>query len=414
MLRLYSIFIRLVGALLPIAALFSNKMKLFVVGRKNWKEALNSWKKSHGAENLLVVHCASLGEFEMAVPFLEYMKLQNDWTVVVTFFSPSGYNQRRDTHLASTVFYLPLDTRRNMDYFLKTLSPKVFFFVKYDLWFNLLRSLNEKQVDTFVMNGFFRKDHFLNQAWALKLRKTLQVVNTFYVQEDGSASVLHNWGFNNVEVCGDMRFDRVKNLPKQALTRLNEFKEDAFLIIAGSSWQAEEKLLAEFYANKPRGVKLVIVPHDVSRAHIKEIDRIFDVYAVPISKWSEEEIAKDSVLVIDQIGLLQQAYLSADMAFIGGGFSGNVHNVLEPVMAGIPILCGPKSDKFPEVSILEQSGVLYTVTNKLGLHELVDTFIGSEEDQIRVQNSSAKVLDQLQGATLRMINSWQTKINPKV
>ena len=299
----------------------------------------------------------------MVVPLLKRLRSTGDAKLVVTFFSPSGYDQRQNSPLIDAAFYLPLDSKHSMRNFVKELRPDQFLFVKYDLWYNLIDVLHKNGTRIFLVNGMFKADHFLHRSWAKPFLASLNHFEHFFLQNQGSFEFLTYNGIpeSKLTITGDLRYDRVSSLEADRLERIDKFCEHEFLIVGGSTWQPEEELLAQAMDELPTTVKLVVVPHDVSDEHISQIMDRFEPFGV--SRWSDENSDTGSVLVVDAIGILMRVYQSADIAIIGGGFTGDLHNILEPLSAGLPVICGPKSDKFPEAQFMQKKGLVRKVSD---------------------------------------------------
>jgi len=408
---LYSFLMRIMQGLLPIAALFSEKIQKFYRGRKEWKTSLASWKDSNSNQPLIVIHCSSLGEYEMVVPLIKEIKSDGRWKVLITFFSPSGYDQRNKDPLPDGVFYLPVDTKKNARLFLDILNPEYFIIVKYDLWFNLLDALCKRRIKTILVNGFFRQDHFLSKGWASGFRKSLQAFEHFFVQNAQSEQFLKSIGFSNVSITSDMRFDQVVSFEQSRNQRVENFKQKDLLLVLGSSWPAEESLLIEGLVTQNLQWKIVIVPHDVGAKHISNLE--MQLKDIPFSKWSEHRSDESSkkVLLIDEIGWLKQVYQSADACFIGGGFSGNVHNILEAAIVGMPLACGPISAKFPEIDALQNHGVLSRIKSSDDLIGFLKRFAENKEDQVQIGRESREWVLAQQGATQIVMNYLLQHVN---
>lgn len=360
---LYDIFINLVSWLLPVIGIFSRKVKAFLVGRQAQKGSIRKFREQFPDQHLYCFHCASLGEFEMIVPLLKRLRMSGEAKLVATFFSPSGYDQRKNSPHIDAAFYLPLDTKHDMRNFVRELRPDRFFFVKYDLWYNLIDILHKNGTRIFLVNGMFKADHFLHRSWARSFLASLDHFEHFFLQNQGSQEFLTYNGMpeDKITITGDMRYDRVSALEAEQLERIDKFCEHEFLIVGGSTWQPEEELLAQIMEELPTTVKLVLVPHDVSDEHIAQIMDRFESFGV--SRWSDESSDTGSVLVVDTIGILMRVYQSADIAIIGGGFTGDLHNILEPLSAGLPVICGPKTDKFPEAQFMLKKGLVSQVND---------------------------------------------------
>lgn len=340
---------------LKLASLFNPKAKLWVEGRKLWKENLKYNVETLHLEHTIWFHCASLGEFEQGRPVLEKIKQDNpNQKIVLTFFSPSGYEIQKNYPIADLVIYLPLDTASNAHYFLDILKPKISVFVKYEFWLNFLFALNKKQIPTFLISTVIKKHQSFFKWYGGNFRKALATYRTIYTQDTESLTLLQSLGIKTGQLAGDTRFDRVLQIcsaPKQ-LKDIEQFSKDSFVIIAGSSWQKDEELLIESYISlkvKHTNVKLIIAPHEIDYHNIERLKHLLSKHHIGFHLYSDNESNYiHSVLVIDAIGFLSSVYQYGSIAFIGGGFDNGIHNVLEPTVFGLPVLFGPNYKKFNE------------------------------------------------------------------
>lgn len=371
---LYNISILIYGLLIRLVALFNTKAKLFVMGRKDIFKLIAS--KIDTSSQPIWFHFASLGEFEQGRPVLEKIKqLHPEENVVITFFSPSGYEIRKNYALANGIFYLPLDTPRNAKKFIDLVKPKMAIFTKYEFWPNYFNALSNQQIPLYIISGIFRPTQVFFKWYGGFYRKVLKSVSHFFVQNEESVQLLKTISFTNVDVSGDTRFDRVyenAQAPKQ-LPVIAAFCQHYPVLIAGSTWPEDEKILAELAAKKPEW-KLVIAPHEVNSAHIAAITQLF-----PASiKFSELQTATvDSttqVLIIDNIGMLSSLYQYGKVAFIGGGFGAGIHNTLEAAAFSVPVIFGPNYQKFQEAKDLIALGAAKSVTNATSLLQAFEHF----------------------------------------
>ncbi|MET1056555.1 MAG: glycosyltransferase N-terminal domain-containing protein [Pedobacter sp.] len=357
MLWLYNFAIFLYKIVLHIASIFNTKAKLFLKGRKNIfniiKNEVDVTKKH------IWFHFASLGEFEQGRPVLEELKkLYPDKPVIITFFSPSGYEVRKDYPLAEKVFYLPLDTRKNAAEFVRLINPEIAVFTKYEFWYHYFRALHQQQVPLFIISGIFRPDQVFFKWYGNFYRKILGFVTYFFVQNAQSVNLLKALNLQNVSLSGDTRFDRVAEnalMPKE-LPLIRKFCADAPVFIAGSTWLPDEQLLKDLLVQYPEW-KFVIAPHETHAAHIDELlklmpgaSRYTQLEKLPAQ--AEDSALNHQVLIIDNIGILSSVYQYGRIAYIGGGFGTGIHNTLEAAAFGLPVIFGPKYDKFQEAKDL--------------------------------------------------------------
>lgn len=369
----YSISIRFYRLIIGIAAIRNHKAQLWIRGRRGWRERI-----SVGLDDRPVIwmHCASLGEFEQGRPVLESLKESRpDAQFLLTFYSPSGYEVRKDYRKADLVEYLPLDTRSNARAFVDIVKPEIALFVKYEFWPHFFEAIDKSACKLFLISGIFRPDQRFFRWYGGWFRRALKCVDWFFVQDNHSKDLLVNIGIENVEVSGDTRFDRVVSLTRRAqpLPMIERFTGTYRLLVVGSSWPMEEKLVRNCIL--PPGWKIVIAPHEIREERINSIKTHFP----DASRYSEsnlEEIENASVLIIDNVGMLSKIYQHADLAVIGGGFGKGVHNTLEAASWGVPMIVGPNNFKFKEIQDMRARKALIQVTNQAefdnAVVELVD------------------------------------------
>lgn len=368
---LYNFAIFLFGIVLRILALFNQKIALFVRGRKDTFSALES---VIGPDDRTIwIHCASLGEFEQGRPLIEQIRKQlPNFKIVLSFYSPSGFEVQKDYKQADVVVYLPVDTASNARTFVQKVHPSLAIFVKYEFWPNLLKELKKNKVDTLLVSGIFRKDHIFFKPYGKWMKKSLQAFSHFFVQNQDSKDLLAGIGFNNVTISGDTRFDRVAQILDQDndLDFLEEFTKNKEILVAGSTWPVDESYLVDFInMNQEENFRYIIAPHNINP---KEIQKLKQALQVKVSLYSEGKIKKDTlVFIVDTVGILTKIYQYADIAYVGGGFDKEgVHNVLEPAVFGIPLVIGPIYDKFEEAKeLVSKKGCLVAKNEaELNLH----------------------------------------------
>ncbi|CAL65259.1 3-deoxy-D-manno-octulosonic acid transferase [Christiangramia forsetii] len=378
--RIYNLLVKLSGVVLKSAGSFSPKLKEFTEGRKDLFSKLE--KNIDPSQEYLWIHAASLGEFEMAVPVLKMLKEKYpDTKTVVSFFSPSGYKNKKQHPLVDNFTYLPLDTPGNAENFLNIVQPKMAFFIKYDFWPNFLNELKKRQIRTFLVSGVFRKDQAFFKAYGKWMRKSLLAFEHFFVQNKESEALLNSIGFNNVTIGGDTRFDRVAAQIEadNRIDFIEEFKEDKILVVCGSTWPDDEKLLLKFI-NSSTNIKFIIAPHEIKAEKIEQLERELQIPSIRFSEKKGKDLKNYSVLILDTIGFLGRAYSYANIAYVGGaaGTTG-LHNILEPATFGIPIIIGENFSKFPEAERLRQLAGLFSVKNSEELSAIMNKlFLNSE------------------------------------
>ena len=367
---LYNLAIFLTSILLPIVAIFSKKLKLFVEGRKQTFSKIETLKN----KKVIWFHAASLGEFEQARPIIEQLKNKGkSYKIVVTFFSPSGYEIRKDYPLADVVCYLPLDTKKNAKRFIKEVNPKLAVFIKYEFWPNLLNELKNKEIPTILVSGILREKQLFFKSYGGFMRKSLNAFHHFFVQDVNSEKLLNSINFKNVTVAGDSRFDRVSKILKQDnhLDFISAFKDNKYTIVAGSTWQEDEELLVHYINNKAsENEKFIIVPHTIKSDSIEALQKAINkksiLYSDVISSSVDKflELKETQVFIIDTIGILTKIYAAADLAYVGGGLKTGLHNILEPATFGIPVMIGYKYEKFKEAVDLVNIGGCISIKNQ--------------------------------------------------
>ncbi len=380
---LYTLSIHLYHIAILIASLFLPKAKLWINGRKgllaSLKNQLDTIRKEFPRSQIVWFHCASLGEFEQGRSLIErYRKEHPEDKILLTFFSPSGYEVRKKYAGADLICYLPLDTPSNANGFIDLLKPKAVFFVKYEFWFNYLNALKERDVPVYLVSGIFRDDHYFFKTWGGWARKQLKCFTHFFLQDEHSLELLNGIGFTNTTLSGDTRFDRVYELSQNAvdIPLVAKFCNGGKILIAGSTWPEDEKMLHMV----SKDFKMIIAPHELSEKHLESIESEFKEWkCLRFSGANENSLAEANVLIIDNIGMLSSLYRYGTIAFIGGGFGSGIHNILEAATYGLPVIFGPNYQKFIEAKELIRLGGAFSIRNtaelKDALHLLSDEMV---------------------------------------
>ena len=384
---IYNLFIFFYSVFVRIAAMFNNKARLFVKGRKSWKENLQN--KIDKNTKYIWFHCASLGEFEQGRPVIEELKKQfKEYRIILTFFSPSGYEIRKNYELADMVLYLPFDTRKNASAFLKLVNPEKVFFIKYEYWYHYISEIKKRNIPLFVVSAIFRENQifFKKNLWGNWYRNLLNQVEHFFLQNESSAQLLSKIGITNYTISGDTRFDRVYAIANgsKKVPVVDKFRGNSMLIVAGSTWKPDEELLIAFI-NNSTDLKFIIAPHEVSPSNINRIHQLLKKPSISFSKITEAEINNVDVLIIDSIGILSSVYHYGNIAYIGGGFGVGIHNILEAATFGLPVIFGPNYKKFKEAVDLILQGGAFSIQN---LKELKSAFNKLLTDQEYLENCS--------------------------
>jgi len=358
---LYNLTILFTSLLLKFVALFSPKMKLFVDGRKNVFAILE--QKIAPNDQTIWFHAASLGEYEQGLPVIEEIKKSHPaHKIIVTFFSPSGYEVRKNNTVADVTVYLPLDTQKNAKRFLELVHPELVFFIKYEFWINYLNQLQKQKIPTYLISGIFRKKQLFFKWYGGFYRKALDNFTYFFVQNENSKKLITELGKTNVIVSGDSRFDRVVTILEKdnTLDFIAQFKNNKTTIVIGSSWPKDEAILAEYINSCKDEVKFIIAPHNIKPEQIKQLQNSITKKTALFSEKENKDLSQFDVFIVDTIGILTKIYSYADIAYVGGGFGNpGIHNILEPATFGIPIVIGPNYSHFDEaVSLVKIEGCI--------------------------------------------------------
>ncbi|TVZ27210.1 3-deoxy-D-manno-octulosonic-acid transferase [Gillisia sp. Hel_I_86] len=381
-------------------------MKLFVEGRKSTFSILKAGIQKH--DRVVWFHMASLGEYEQGVPVMEKVRqLYPQHKIIVSFYSPSGYEIKKKSPLADVVVYLPLDTAKNANSFLDLVHPGLAIFVKYEFWPNILNELHNRDVQTILISGGFREDQLffrMNNDW---FKKPLEAFEHFFVQNENSKLLLNSIGFQNVTIGGDTRFDRVANQLQQdnTLDFIEEFVDNKLCIVAGSTWPEDESFLKEFIVQKDLDLKIIIAPHTIHLERIRNFQKSISVPSVLFSEKAGKQLSDFKVMIVDTIGMLTKIYSYADIAYVGGavGHTG-LHNILEPATFGIPIITGPNIEKFPEAIKLKALKGLYTVNSEEELISILNTFMNEPGFRLEAGRISRNYIQENGGATELILN----------
>lgn len=379
---LYNLLAEVTETILWPTQFLSKKMKLFVAGRKGVFPALD--QKILKEDRVIWFHCASLGEFEQGLPIMEAVKKElPDHKIVLTFFSPSGYEVRKNTPVADVVTYLPMDSLRNVTKFLDIVHPEMAFFVKYEFWPNYLNELKRRQVPTYLISGLFRSNQVFFKKHGGFMREALDGFHHFFVQNESSKLLLNEVGIENVTLSGDTRFDRVSHQIEMdnRLEFMDIFKGEDLCVVCGSTWPEDESVLLPFMNSEVASkVKFVIAPHKMEVERMKQLQARLNQKSVLYSEANSEKLQNASVLIVDTIGLLTKIYSYADIAYVGGAIGKTgLHNILEPATFGVPVVTGTNFEKFPEAQKLEDLAGLYAVANSNEAIEVLSKLIHNKK-----------------------------------
>jgi 3-deoxy-D-manno-octulosonic-acid transferase len=407
MLFLYNLFVIFVSQALKLVALFSPKIKLFVEGRKDVFATLE--QKIKPSDKTIWFHAASLGEYEQGLPVIEKIKEKYpSHKIVVTFFSPSGYEVRKNNTVADATVYLPLDTKKNAQHFLEIVHPDLVFFIKYEYWLNYLNGLKKLNTPTFLISGIFRENQMFFKWYGGFYRNALDSFSYFFVQNENSKKLLRQLGKANVAVSGDTRFDRVTAILEKdnTLNFISQFKDDKLTIVIGSSWPKDESLLIDFINSTSYDVKFIIAPHNIKEEQIQQLKNSISKETVLFSEKNDKNLADYDVFIIDTIGILTKIYSYADIAYVGGGFGNpGVHNILEPATFGVPIVIGPNYSHFAEAIALVSLEGCVSISNKKELETTFRDLILIEVERQEKGHICSTFVQMNKGATTIIMNT---------
>jgi 3-deoxy-D-manno-octulosonic-acid transferase len=401
--QIYNLIVLLASQALTIFSRFSPKLKLFVAGRKTVFSTLKDGIKP--TDKTIWFHAASLGEFEQGLPVMEAVKQRYpNHKIILTFFSPSGYEVRKNNSVADVTVYLPLDTISNAKQFVQLVHPEKVFLIKYEYWPNYLNELKKQNIKTYLISGIFRENQAFFKWYGGFYRKALHTFDYFFVQNEGSKTLLNQLGFTNVKVSGDTRFDRVVSILERdnSLDFMEQFINNKTTIVIGSSWPKDEELLIHYINQCSEDIKFIIAPHNILQENIVSLQSSIKKKTILYSD-SKNELPKledFQVFIIDTIGILTKIYSYADIAYVGGGFGNpGVHNILEPATFGIPIVIGPNYSHFAEVTALVTLNGCLVVQNQIQLNEAFDLLLQNQDERLEKGHICSTFVQMNKGAT---------------
>jgi len=402
----YDLIMSLYAGLIRLVGWKYEKARLWSEGRRNLAQRMRN--EIDPSARIVWVHVASLGEFEQGRPIIEEIRRQHpEYKILLTFFSPSGYEIRKNYAGADYIFYLPIDTRRNVRQFLDIAHPEIVIFVKYEFWLNMLSELRRRQIRTFIVSSIFRRNSVFFRPYGGAWRTALETFEVLFVQNEESKELLADLGFDNVAVTGDTRFDRVAEIARSArkVELIERFKGDRPVFIAGSSWGPDEELLIPLMNDNPN-LKFIIAPHEMEESRIARLLQETRGGAVRYTQCNETtDFGHTQLLVLDTVGLLASVYGTATWGYIGGGFGVGIHNTLEAATFGLPIAFGPNYKKFKEACDLISLGAARSIQN---YKELAAWFAPLRDDAARLAEASRTARDYTQrhqGATRQIIST---------
>jgi len=407
---IYDLGIWLYGVLLRLISPFHPKAKLWVDGRKDILKHITQTVEQ--GQKYIWFHFASLGEFEQGRAVLEQIKSRfPNEKIILTFFSPSGFEVRKNTNLADHVFYLPEDTAANAKAFIDIIQPKIVIFTKYEYWFHYFKELKKRDIHLLMISAIFRENQVFFKPYGGFFRSILKNVSYFFAQNTDSVHMLKWINITKAGLAGDTRFDRVVELPIQhkSIPQVEKFCEKQKTVVAGSTWKPDEELLKQLSLDNPEW-KFIIAPHEIHSSHIDDIIKLFgDVLLFSkFESYSDEQILQCKILVIDNIGMLSSLYHYADVTYIGGGFGVGIHNTLEAATYGKPVIFGPKYEKFQEAIDLVTLMAAFSISNYTELKQVFDS-LQDENFLHEASNSAKKYVQQRAGATQIIMKYLETE-----
>lgn len=404
---MYNVAISIYSFAFRLIAPFHKKVKLMIRGHADTFEILK--KQIDPTSKYVWFHVASLGEYEQALPMIEIIKAENPtYKILLSFFSPSGYEVQKENKIVDVVCYLPFDTKKNVKRFLDIAQPDIAIFVKYEFWYNFIHGLYLREIPVYLISAVFRPNQLFFKPWGNVFKKILSFYTQIFVQDHESRLLINNKGLDNVTVMGDTRMDRVIRIKDDAVDldlvdSFSTLKNNQSILIAGSSWPEDETLLINYF-NKHAYLKLIIAPHLIDEEHLKQIEGKLRRPSVRYSQATAEKINDNDCLIIDNFGLLSSIYRYGQIAYIGGGFGAGIHNLPEAAVHGIPVIFGPNYKKFLEARQLLKNGGGFTISNETDLNKILTNFMKSPEDIEIAGEKASEYIYESAGATQKIVD----------
>lgn len=412
---LYNLVIFLYGFVIKLSSINKLKAKQWVNGRKNWREHLTKKISVLNSKNILWVHCASYGEFEQGRPLIEAIKKKHPhYKIVLSFFSPSGFEVFKDWSGADVICYLPLDTKNNARDFINIVKPNASLFIKYEFWLNFLFELKKQNIPTYLVSAVFKPHHPFFRWYGKIFKNSLSAFNKLFIQDEVSGNLLKKIGVTNYEVCGDTRFDRVIEVKENfiEIPFIKEFCGDSKIIVAGSTWPGDEELLIDSFKELALpDLKLIIVPHDIEDKNILKLTSLLSKNDMLFSLYSEQKLNKNSqILVVDTIGLLSKIYKYASVAYIGGGLNEGIHNCLEPAVYYKPVIFyGNDYHKFNEATDLVLLKAAKNISSVNQLTQAFKNFLTNKKAVEEIENALKLYFKSKSGTTKKVLEILDLK-----
>ncbi|NLC49327.1 MAG: 3-deoxy-D-manno-octulosonic acid transferase [Bacteroidales bacterium] len=405
---MYNVAISIFAFVFRLIAPFHKKVKLMIKGHAKTFDILE--KQIDPNSKYVWFHVASLGEYEQALPMIDIIKRDKpSYKILLTFFSPSGYEVQKNNKIVDVVCYLPFDTKKNVKRFLDLAKPDIAIFVKYEFWYNFIHGLYLREIPVYLISAVFRPNQLFFKPWGNVFKKILHYYTQLFVQDHESKRLLKNNGINNVTVMGDTRMDRVIKIKEDVRDMPNvdkltsSLKENEKVLIAGSTWPEDENLIINYF-NTHAYLKLIIAPHLIDEAHLKQIESKLKRPSIRYSQLSDAEILDFDCLIIDNFGLLSSIYRYGKIAYIGGGFGAGIHNLPEAAVHGLPVIFGPNYKKFLEARELIRNGGGFTINNETDLNKILKNFVMSPEDLEIAGEKAAEYIYNSAGATQKIVD----------
>lgn len=406
----YTIGIRIYYVIAFVYSIFNQKANLWVKGRKHLFTKIQDNIK--GANNIYWFHVSSLGEFEQGRPIMEELKKQDpNLKILLTFFSPSGYEIRKNYTGADFIFYLPLDTRKNAKRFIKMVNPLAAVFIKYEFWYHYLHALYQNQIPIYLVSAIFRPKQAFFKWYGKWFRKMLRFYSIIYVQDEQSKKLLSSVKIPQVEVAGDTRFDRVASIASQAksIPLVEVFTKGKPVFIGGSTWPKDEEILAKFMNQSQYDWKFIFAPHEIDKVHIQKLETLINKPVIRFSEAKEDTASNANVLIIDNIGMLSSLYKYARIAYIGGGFGAGIHNILEAAVFGVPVIFGPNYHKFKEARELIDVKGAFSINSYDECSALINILISDQKLRDQAASNAAGYVKKNTGATAKVLAKLTSK-----
>jgi 3-deoxy-D-manno-octulosonic-acid transferase len=401
---IYSLAIHLYALSVEISSFFNKKARMTRIGQ--WFTNRTLKKNIDRSKKYIWFHAASLGEFEQGRPMIEMIRKEHpEYKILLTFFSPSGYEVRKNYKGADIICYLPFDTMYKVRKFLNLANPHIAVFIKYEFWLNYLTELKKRGIKTYLISAIFRPSQLFFKWYGKWYRKALFCFERLFVQDENSKELLAKYGIINVEVCGDTRFDRVIEIQQQArlFPELERFTQGKKVLVAGSTWPEDESIIIPYFNSHP-DMKLIIASHEISRERLLDIQSLLHRPSVRFSEMNIDMLESYDCLIIDSFGLLSSIYRYGDIAYIGGGFDSGIHNTLEAAVYYVPVVFGPKFHKFKEAKDLIACGGGFSVEKETAFTGKMDELMNNDEKRLEAGKNAGEFVNNNAGATLKILS----------